>query len=75
MNFMDAVFNPQYINPAYYRQQQALIAQYNFQQDNEVSKAVHAAREMCRAVKNMDEEHQQIAFLAVLEAAGEEFGW
>ena len=74
MTFVDAMFNPKYVNPIYFRQQ-ALIAQYHFRQDIEVEKAAHAAREMCRAVKNMDEEHQKIAFYACLAVLGEEFGW
>ncbi len=75
MYFTDTMFNPTYVNPMYFRQQQAQMAQYNFQQDQEVCKATHAVRELCRAVKNMDAEHQQTAFLACLSAMGEEFGW
>ena len=75
MTFADAMFNPEYVNPIYFRQQQALIAQYHFRQNMEVEKAAHAVRELCRAVKNMDGEHQRIAFYTCLAALGEEFGW
>ena len=51
------------------------MAQYNFWQDQKVCKAAHAIKELCCAVKNMDAEHQRVAFLACLLTLGEEFGW
>lgn len=74
MDFNNMMFNPQYVNPAYY-QQQAMRAQYQFAQDAEVLKATNAVRELCRAVKKMDEAHQQEAFLKCLVVMVEESGW
>lgn len=74
MNFNNMMFNPQYVNPAYY-QQQAMRAQYQFAQDAEVLKATNAVRELCHAVKNMDEAHQQETFLKCLAVMAEESGW
>ena len=42
MYFTNTMFNSQYVNPYYYRQQQPLIRQYDFQQNSEVIKAAHA---------------------------------
>lgn len=60
MYFNDRFCNPQYVNQYYYLQQQEYIRQ--MKQDLEVQKAAKAARDLCRAVKNMDEQHQQHAF-------------
>ena len=60
MTVAGTIFNSESVNP--------------IQQNIEVEKATHAAREMCRAVKNMDGEHQRIAFYACLAALEEEFG-
>ncbi len=73
--FNERVFNPQYINPVYYNQVQNQIAQYNFQQNQEVGKAVRAVHDLCEAVKAMDEQHQQQAFLACLAEMAQKFGW
>ena len=75
MYFNDKMFNPQYVNPGYYNQMQAQIAQYRFQQDIEVAKTVKAVRDMCESVKKMDEQHQQEAFMACLGVIAKEFGW
>ena len=73
MYFNDRFCNPQYVNQYYYLQQQEYIRQ--MKQDLEVQKAAKAARDLCRAVKNMDEQHQQQAFLACLCVMAEEYGW
>lgn len=75
MYFKDRMFNPQYVNPVYYNQMQAQITQYQFQQNIEVEKTVKAVRDMCEAVKKMDEQHQQEAFMACLGVMAQEFGW
>ena len=67
MYFNDRFCNPQYVNPLYYAQQQERIRQ--MKQDDD------AARDLCKAVKNMDEEHQQQAFWACLCVVAEEYGW
>lgn len=74
MYFNDMMFNPQYVNLNYY-QQQARTMQYNFEQDCEVLKATNAFRDLCRAVKNMDNAHQQEVFLKCLAVMAEESGW
>lgn len=53
MYFTETMFNPEYINPLYFKQQQTQMTQYDFWQDQEVCKAAHAIKELCRAVKNM----------------------
>lgn len=75
MHFTNTMFNSQYVNPYYYSQQQSLIQQYDFQQSSEVVEAAHAMSDLCKAVKKMDEQHQQEAFLACLTVIAKEFGW
>lgn len=73
MYFNDRFCNPQYVNPLYYAQQQERIRQ--MKQDDEVRKAANAARDLCKAVKSMDEQHQRQAILACLSVFAEEVGW
>lgn len=75
MYFTNTMFNSQYVNPYYYSQQQAMTRQYNFRQDAEVIKAAHAMSDLCRAVKKMDEQHQQEAFFACLAVIAKELDW
>lgn len=75
MYFNDRMFNPQYVNPTHYSQIQAQIAQYNFEQNTEQAKALKAFRDMCKAVKKLDDPHQQELFAACLGVMAEEFGW
>ena len=71
--FYNEMFNPQYVNAAYYAQQEEYIRQ--IKQDEDVLKAADAARDLCTAVKRMDEQHKQTAFLACLAVLAEEYGW
>ena len=48
---------------------------YNMEQNKKVFDAVKATHELCQAVKDMDEQHQQEAFKACLETLAQEFGW
>ena len=73
--YCDMMFNPQYVNPAYYNQVQAQVAQYNFEQNMEIAKTVQAVRDLCKAMKKMDNQHQQEAFMASLAVMAQEFGW
>ncbi len=73
MYFYDRFYNPTYVNAYNYAQNQRNI--YQFTQNVEVMKAANAAKDLCRAVKNMDEQHQQQAFLACLGVMAEEYGW
>ncbi len=75
MDFNSMMFNNNYVNQAYYQQQQEQILRYQFAQDEEVRKAVHAIKDLCNAVKKMDDEHQQQAFWACLAAMANEYGW
>lgn len=75
MYFNEKMFNPQYVNPAYYNHVQAQMTKCNFEQNVEVAKMVKAFRDMCEAVKKMDEQHQQEAFMACLVVMAEEFNW
>ena len=45
--FNDMMFNRQYVNPQYYRQQQQQIEQYNWEQDHEKHQQV--AFQLCLA--------------------------
>lgn len=44
MYFTETMFNPEYINPLYFKQQQTQMTQYTFWQDQEVCKAAHAIK-------------------------------
>ena len=46
MYFTETMFNPEYINPLYFKQQQTQMTQYDFWQDQEVCKAAHAIKEL-----------------------------
>ena len=67
------MFNPQYVNLEYYRQIQQ--RQYEANQNEEVGKAVKAIRDLCEAVKELDDQHQQMAFYACLAEMAREFNW
>ena len=47
--FYNQMFNPQYVNPDYYRELQR--QQYEFDQQKEIVNAVKAIRDLCEAVK------------------------
>ena len=75
MYFQERMFNPTYVSRNYYNQIQTQIDNYNFQQNIEVEKAVKATRDLCSAVNNMDERHQQETLCLCLAAMAQEFGW
>lgn len=77
MYFYNQMFNPDYVNPAYYFQNQAQIQaqQYEANQNIEVAKAVHAVQDLCKAIKAMDDWHQQLAFGACLAEMANQFNW
>lgn len=71
--FNNMMFNPQYVNPDYYNQ----IRQFEYKQnqDKKVKDAINAMHDLCDAVKDMDQEHQQQAFLGCLGVMAEELHW
>ena len=71
--FYNQMFNPQYVNAEYYRhiEQQ----KYESKQDKEIAKAVKAIHDLCEAVKQLDNQHQQMAFSACLAEMAKEFNW
>ncbi len=72
--FQTRMFNPQYVNPDYYHrvvQQQ----QYEAEQNKKVADAVKAMHDLCKAIRGMDNAHQQIAFMACLTEMGKEYRW
>lgn len=73
MYFDQMFYNQQHVNPNYYAQQREHIRQ--LQQTLNVQKAEKATRDLCEAVRNSDEYHQQQAFLACLGVIALEFGW
>ena len=79
--FYDQMFNPNYVNPIYYQQNQMEIMRYreemryHQEQNSEVFKAVKAMRDLREALKKMDMPHQRQAFMLCLEEAAKEFNW
>ena len=71
--FYNQMFNPQYVNSEYYRQ--IMCQKYEIEQEKEVFKAVKAIQDLCKAVKQLDEQHCQIAFGACLAELAKEFHW
>ena len=71
--FYNQMFNPQYVNLQYFRKIEQL--QYEAKQNEEVAKAVNAIHDLCEAVKQLDDRHQQIAFSACLAEISREFNW
>ena len=71
--FYNQIFNPQYVNLQYYRQIEKL--QYEAKQKEEVAKAVKAIHDLCEAVKQLDDQHYQVAFSACLAEMAREFNW
>ena len=71
--FYNQMFNPQYVNLQYFRQIEQM--QYQVKQNEEVAKAVNAIHDLCEAVKQLDDRHQQIAFSACLAEMAREFNW
>ena len=68
--FYNMMFNQQYVNPDYYHQLQQQY-QYKMEQDKKVLEAEKAMHDLCKAIRGMDDAHQQEAFykcLAVLAA-------
>ena len=75
MYFHDQLFNPATVNPQYYQAVRTQIAQHEWEQNTEIANAVNAVRDLCRAVKKIDTEHQSQAFLACLEQMAIEMNW
>lgn len=71
--FYNQMFNPQYVNLEYYRRIEQM--QDQAKQNEEIANAVKAIRDLCKAVKQLDEQHQQIAFSACLAEMAKEFNW
>lgn len=73
--FYNQFLNQKYVNPEYYNQNQDQIDQYRQKQDREVKKVGKAVRDMCEAVKCLDDQHQEEAFGLALAILADEFGW
>ena len=71
--FNNMMFNLQYVNPDYYNQIRQ--CEYKQNQDKKVRDAIKAMHDLCDAVKDMDQEHQQQAFLGCLGVMAEELNW
>lgn len=71
--FNNMMFNPRYVNADYYNQMRQF--EYNQNQDKKVRDAIKAMHDLCDAVKDMDQNHQQQAFLGCLGVMAEEFRW
>ena len=75
MDFYNKMFNPNYVNQAYYNQMQQQMAHYQFEQDKEVLNAVKACHDMLEAVKKLDAQHQQQVFALCLAEIAKTMGW
>ena len=75
MYFYNQMFNQTYVTPSYYYQNQARIQQYQFEQNCEVTKAVNAVRDLCEAIKKMDDQHQEQAFYLCLAEMAKQNDW
>lgn len=75
MYFCNQMFNQTYVNPSYYYQNQQRVQQYQLDQSYEVAKAVDAVRDLCKAVKSLDAQHQEQAFYLCLAEMANELGW
>ena len=75
MLFYNQMFNQTYVNSTYYDQHLAEMRRYQFEQSHEVVKAVNAFRDLCEAVKKMDDQHQEQAFFLCLNEMANQFGW
>lgn len=73
MYFDDVFRDPQYMDMFYYAQQRERA--YQKQQTEEMRKAVDAMRDLCRALKNMDEPHRADAHTACLLVMVQELGF
>ena len=71
--FNNMMFNPQYVNANYYNQIRQF--EYNQNHDKKVRDAIKAMHDLCDAVKDMDQNHQEQAFLGCLAVMAEEFHW
>ena len=69
------MFNQQYVNPQYYQANFYQIQQYNYEQNKEVTNAAKAMRDLCRAIKKLDSQHQQEAFYVCLAEIAKELNW
>lgn len=72
--FNDKMFNPNYVNPEYFNNS-VKLKEYSFDQDKKVADAVKAIHDLCEAVKGMDSNHQEIAFVACLAEMTKEMNW
>ena len=75
MYFNQQMFNPTTVNPQYYQSVRNQILAYEANQDLEVAKAVKAVRDLCEAVKKMDEAHQKEAFFLCLGQMAADMNW
>lgn len=71
--FNNMMFNPQYVNADYYNQIRQF--EYNQNQDKKVRDAIKEMHDLCDAVKDMDQNHQQQVFFGCLGVMAEEFHW
>lgn len=73
MDFYNQMFNPQFVNPDYYRTLQ--MQQYQNEQNKEVANAIKAMHDLCAAVNKLDEPHKQEAFFGCLAEIAKANDW
>ena len=65
----DQMFNPQYVNYNYLQQMQM---QHDFEQRQEIAKAVKAIHDYFDAARKIEPQYQELAFAACIAAALDE---
>lgn len=71
--FYNQMFNPQYVNPIYYNQ--ISQQQEEMKQCREIANAVNAIRDLCKAIKQLDDKHHKIAVDACIIEMAKELNW
>ncbi len=72
--FYNMMFNPQYVNVNYYHQIMHQM-HYEAEQNKKVCDAVKAMHDLCKAIKELDQNHQVAAFDLCLAEMANEFRW
>ena len=73
--FEEQMFNPQYMNPDYYKDNHAMLQNCAKEQSDHVIKAVHAFTDMMDEIQKMDKAHQEQTFSLCYYELAKRNGW
>lgn len=73
--FYNWAYNPQYINQQAYLDYQAQIRAYEQQQSYAVAKTVNKFKEYLDAAQNVDGNHREELFFAILAVVADKMNW